>query len=137
MTFETSAQVRFAHIDAAGIVFYPRYFEMLNAAVEDWFAKALNADFHSLHAERGLGVPSVKVEAEFLAPSLLGEILTIRIEVLEVGRTSCTYRAIFSCGETQRVKAVGKLVCMSLAEQKSVPWPDDIRARLTQDPVCA
>ena len=32
--FERNKRVRFAHCDPAGIVFYPRYFEMLNELVE-------------------------------------------------------------------------------------------------------
>ena len=35
MAFETTVLVRFGDIDGAGIVFYPRFFEMLNSAVED------------------------------------------------------------------------------------------------------
>ena len=137
MTFETTVQVRFAHIDAAGIVFYPRYFEMLNAAVEDWFAEELGCDFLSMHRDRGIGVPTVSMQVEFLAPSLLGDVLTVSIDPVAVGRTSCTYEAVFSAGDTVRLKATGKLVCMDLAKRKAVPWPDDIKARIAPDPVCA
>ena len=137
MTFKTTAQVRFAHIDAAGIVFYPRYFEMLNAAVEDWFAQQVGCDFRSLHQNRGIGVPTVTLEAEFLAPSFLGDVLTVRIDPVAVGRSSCTYEAVFSGEGTDRMKVVGKLVCMDLAEHKSVPWPDDIREGISPDSVCA
>ena len=56
MPFETITKVRFAHIDGASIVFYPRYFEMLNAAVEDWFALELGVDFRSMHTNRGLSL---------------------------------------------------------------------------------
>ena len=33
--------VQFAHCDPAGIVFYARYFEIINEVVEDWFEDAL------------------------------------------------------------------------------------------------
>lgn len=52
MPFVTTAKVRFAHADAAGIVFYPRYFEMLNGAVEDWFEQDIGLDFKTLHLDR-------------------------------------------------------------------------------------
>ena len=52
MLFTTTVQVRFADVDPAGIVFYPRYFEMLNGAVEDWFAQQLGLDFATMHLER-------------------------------------------------------------------------------------
>ena len=33
--------VRFSHCDPASIVYFPRYFDMINGVVEDWFAGAL------------------------------------------------------------------------------------------------
>lgn len=137
MTFETSAQVRFAHVDAAGIVFYPRYFELLNAAIEDWFARALGADFRSMHLDRGIGVPTVKLSAEFLSPGYLGDDLTVRIVPRHVGRSSCTYDALFTADGIDRLHANATLVCMDLAERKSTPWPDDIRERLLDELVPA
>ena len=41
MSFTTTRKVRFEHCDPAGIVFYPRYFEMINGTVEDWFEEDL------------------------------------------------------------------------------------------------
>ena len=133
MAFETITKVRFAHIDGASIVFYPRYFEMLNAAVEDWFALELGVDFRSMHTDRGLGVPTVQLSADFMAPSILGEDLTISLTPQRVGRSSCTYSAVFSAAGRDRLRATGTLVCMNLETQRSEPWPDDIRARMTQD----
>ena len=43
--FEEEVLGRGAHTDPAGIVFYPRYFEMINAQVEDWFTGPLGCDF--------------------------------------------------------------------------------------------
>ena len=34
--YQREVLVRFAHCDPAGIVFYARYFEMINGVVEDW-----------------------------------------------------------------------------------------------------
>lgn len=129
MPFTTTVQVRFADIDAAAIVFYPRYFEMLNAAVEDWFAE-LGWDFRTMHVARGMGVPTVKLECEFLAPSELGEILTIAVRPLNVGRSSCALSYGISAAGTERLRATGTLVCMSLATRKSMPWPAELRARM-------
>jgi acyl-CoA thioesterase FadM len=37
--FPTEYLVRFSHCDPGGIVHFPRYFDMVNSAVEDWFAR--------------------------------------------------------------------------------------------------
>jgi 4-hydroxybenzoyl-CoA thioesterase len=129
MTFATSTRVRFGQVDAAGIAFYPRYFEMLNNAVEDWFA-GLGADFRSMHVDRGIGVPTVSISAEFLSPCELGEELEIRIVPTHIGRSSCAYDALFTAGGRDRMKVNAVLVCMDLAVRKSVPWPEDIRLRM-------
>jgi 4-hydroxybenzoyl-CoA thioesterase len=131
MTFTTQVQVRFAHVDAAAIVFYPRYFEMLNGAVEDWFA-ALGCPFDVMHLQRQMGVPTVKLECEFLAPSVLGELLTISIVPTRVGHGSCTVACAICAKGAERVRASAVLVCMNTATKKSMPWPEDLRARLLE-----
>ena len=46
--YQREVLVRFAHCDPGGIVFYARYFEMINGVVEDWFEDALEASFSGL-----------------------------------------------------------------------------------------
>lgn len=130
MGFRTSTQIRFGQVDAAGITFYPRYFEMLNNAVEDWFANALGSDFRSMHLDRRIGVPTVKLSAEFLSPTLLGDEINIRITPVRVGRSSCAFEAMFTADGTDKLKVEAILVCTNLDTHRSVPWPDDIRVRM-------
>lgn len=129
MAFVHRTPVRFAHVDAAGIVFYPRFFEMLNAAVEDWFA-ALGRDFRSLHLDDRIGTPTVRLEADFVAPAMLGDELEIALVPIKVGTSSCTYRFSFAAGGTLSLKGEGVLVCMDLDAQRSRPWPEAIAASL-------
>lgn len=130
MSFVTSVKVRFADVDPAGIVFYPRYFEMLNGAVEDWFAEKLGADFKTLHIDQQIGVPTVKLEATFLSPSELNDLLTITITPHDIGRSSCAVTILFSGDGRDRLKVEVVLVCMDLKTQKAMPWPAHIRERL-------
>jgi len=127
--------VRFAHVDAAGIVFYPRYFEMLNAAVEQYFADIVGVDFKAMHLDRQIGVPTVHLEADFAAPSRLGDLLSIDLAVEKVGRSSCAVRYVVRCGEETRLRASATLVCMDLVKASAIAWPDDIRARMLVEPV--
>jgi len=127
MSFVYRTPIRFAHCDPAGIVFYPRYFEMMNAAVEDWFAKAIGVDFAAMHLDRRLGTPTVSLSCEFLAPARLGEELEIAITVNKVGSSSCEVDYLLSVGGETRATARGVLVCMSLDTARSTPWPDRIR----------
>jgi len=132
MPYTTHCPVRFAHVDAAGIVFYPRYFEMLNGAVEDWFAEQLGADFASLHLDRRIGVPTVSLQSEFMAPSRLGTMLEITLSVTKLGRSSLALEIVFAAEGVQRLVARPVLVCIDLDSGQSIAWPEDLRAALEQ-----
>lgn len=129
MAFIHHTPVRFAHVDAAGIVFYPRFFELLNAAVEDWFA-ALGRDFRALHLDDRIGTPTVRLECDFLAPAMLGDLLEIALTPVKVGTSSCTYGFAFACAGTLRLKGEGVLVCMDLEAQRARAWPAGLGAAL-------
>ena len=86
--FEEEVLVRWAHTDPAEFVFYPRYFEMINALVEDWFAGPLDCDFETLHGELETGVPTVSTQCEFARPSRLGDRLVFELVVERIGEGS-------------------------------------------------
>lgn len=120
--FLTNTIVRFADVDPAGIVFYPRYFEMLNGAVEDWFAD-MGTDFRSLHIDQKIGTPTVQMECQFVSPSELGDCLSIEINPLTVGRSSCTFAFRFFGDGRDRLAGNATIVFMDLVTRKSAPWP--------------
>ncbi len=128
-TFTTERRVRFADCDAAGIVFFPRYFEMLNGVVEDWFAQALGVSFRELHLERGLSVPTAAIEARFIAPSRLEDDLMFRLVVTKLGGASCGLRHAILCEGEARLEATQTIVFVGRS-LKPEPWPDDLRARI-------
>ena len=127
MTFVSRQRVRFAHVDAAGIVFYPRYFEMLNAAVEEYFGTAIGVDFAEIHLGRRLGVPTVRLEADFVAPSRLGDDLDFELEVAAVGCSSLDLTVTVNGGGERRFKGRAVLACIDLGSGRATPWPADIR----------
>jgi 4-hydroxybenzoyl-CoA thioesterase len=128
-TFTTTRRVRFADCDAAGIVFFPRYFEMLNGVVEDWFAGPLGASFRELHVERHVSVPTAAVEARFIAPSRLEDELTFALTVTRLGGASCGLRHRISAGGQLRFEATQTIVYVG-ASLKPEPWPEALRARI-------
>ncbi|UCE30949.1 MAG: acyl-CoA thioesterase [Burkholderiales bacterium] len=128
--FERTYPIRFAHCDAAGIVFYPHYFVILNDHVEDWFGEALQHDFLAWHRDLGLGVPTVRIECDFLAPSRIGERLRFWLEIERLGRSSVTLVRGAECGGEQRLRVRQSLVCIELASGRSRPWPEAVRERM-------
>lgn len=129
--YETSRKILFQHCDPAGIVFYPRYFELLNAVVEEWFEDALGVSFAELHGPRNAGIPTVKLDSEFKGASRLGEVLSVRYGIASLGGASLTARfGFYGPDGDVRVSGTQVLVHVDLDGPKPTPWPDDLRAGL-------
>jgi 4-hydroxybenzoyl-CoA thioesterase len=90
--FTKTEKIRFKHVDYAGIVFYPRFLEMLNDLVEDWFEEALDRPFSKIHETNG--IPTVDLKIQFKKAARLGEVLTKKLWVIKLGGTSvnCGFR---------------------------------------------
>ena len=86
MNFTKTEKIRFKHVDYAGIVFYPRFLEMLNDLVEDWFEEALDRPFSDMHETNG--IPTVDLKVQFKNAARLGEILTKKLWVKELKNSS-------------------------------------------------
>jgi 4-hydroxybenzoyl-CoA thioesterase len=128
--FQRRQQVRFGHCDPAGIVFYPRYFEMLNELVEDWFAQGLGLPFEELIHRRETGMPTAQLDTRFLRVSRHGDHLVQRIHIERLGGSSMKLRITFDGDDGPRVEFTQVLVCTSLATHKPQAFPADLRAAL-------
>lgn len=128
MTFSREVKIRFQHCDPAGIVFYPRYFEMFNQIVEDWFDEAIGCSFQAMHLEMNLGVPVVHIETDFVKASRIGEILRFTLRVAELKQRSFRLSMQALSGEEVRVRGEWTLACVGLGESlRSVDLPEALR----------
>lgn len=130
MAFTAQITVRFNHVDAAGIVFYPRYYEMLNEVVERWFDEGLGESFRDLHLVQKIGMPARNIAVDFLKASRLGDVLTFDLEVRKIGRSSLSLKIVCSCQGEQRIAADLVLVCVSLSPLKASAIPPALRKRM-------
>ena len=129
-TFHSDMLVRFSHCDPAGIVFYPQYFIMFNGLVEDWFNQGLCVNYARTITEHRLGFPIVKLECDFVAPSKIGETITLGLKLLKLGRSSMEIAVDCRHGQEERLRARFVLVSMDLDRQRAVATPDDLRDRM-------
>ena len=74
-TFVTTRTVRFSHCDPAGIIFYPRYFDLIHEAKEDWFRDALGYPFAHMLGTMQQGFPIARLEADVDERTLLIEVV--------------------------------------------------------------
>ncbi|MDE0521147.1 MAG: thioesterase family protein [Boseongicola sp.] len=128
--FTFPQRVSFKHCDPAGIVFFPRYFEMINDCMENFFADVLQVPFEKMMPANG--VPTAQISTRFTAPSRHGDRLALSLKVTKVGRTSFSYEMAAACGDEQRFETTGTLVCVNRAGRPT-PWPPALKDRLSAE----
>lgn len=130
MNFTLPITIRFQHCDMAGIVFYPRYFEMFNLVIEECFEQVIGVGFHRLHAEKRMGVPLVHIETEFKTMSRLEDRLDFNLTINHLGNSSlnCVIEAV--CDGELRCRAKMTLVCVDLDSGEKQVWPDFVRTKI-------
>lgn len=121
--------VLFRHCDPAGIVFYPRYFEMLNDVTEGFFRDKLSWPFEDMH--KTSGGPAVALSAQFFAPSYHGDVLTLDLSVLKLGTTSLKLNMRASCNGEKRFETEHTMVCIN-KDGKPRAWPDSVQTKITE-----
>lgn len=99
--FIKEQKIKFKHIDYAGIVFYPRFLEMLNDLVEDWFEEALDRPFHKMHETNG--IPTVDLKVQFKKAARLGEVIIKELWVKELRSSSLLCGFLFKNQEGETV----------------------------------
>jgi 4-hydroxybenzoyl-CoA thioesterase len=132
--FTREEKIRFQHIDQAGIVFYPRFLEMLNGLVEDWFEQALGLSFAAMHGTHG--IPTVDLQVQFRSPARLGETLGKSLWVNHLGKSSmrCGFRFEQQADGSLCLEGEVMLVFVRIAEDRaeiqSDPFPDSLREKI-------
>lgn len=128
MAFVFSTPVRFADVDHAGIVYYPRFFHYFHMAFEELFRQRMGprAYVELLDRDR-IGFPAVHAEADYRAPLRFGDTADIAVSVARLGESSITFRYRVARGEV--TCAVGTVVCavVDLNEFRPCPIPSSIR----------
>jgi 4-hydroxybenzoyl-CoA thioesterase len=133
--FTKQEKIRFKHVDYAGIVFYPRFLEMLNDLVEDWFEEALHRPFSQIHETNG--IPTVDLKVQFKKAARLGEVLTKNLWVLRLGTSSinCGFQFLDEEGNTcleGEVTLVNVVFVDGRDQIKSAPFNEEINNKISK-----
>jgi len=132
--FIKTEKIRFKHVDYAGIVFYPRFLEMLNDLVEDWFEEALDRPFSKIHETNG--IPTVDLKVQFKKAARIGEVLTKKLWVIKLGGASmtCGFRfedaAGIPCLEGE-VTLVNVAIVENRSDIKAEPFSEDMKVKIS------
>jgi 4-hydroxybenzoyl-CoA thioesterase len=135
VTFTNTRIVRieWGDCDPAGIIFYPRYFEIFDASISALFERALGlSKLELLKAYGILGFPLARTRAKFIKPTRFGDDVTVDTTIA-FGRTSFTIQHRLSLkgklcveGEETRVWAARDAATGGIKPQ---PIPEAVRAK--------
>jgi 4-hydroxybenzoyl-CoA thioesterase len=129
--FRSPRRIRFSDCDPAGIVFYPQYFVMFNGVMEDWVDGPLGIGFAELVSRRRIGLPTVRLEADFRAVSRFGDEVVLSLEVERLGGRSLTLGLrCESAGGELRMAIRQVVVTTCLETHQAVEVPPDLRAAI-------
>jgi 4-hydroxybenzoyl-CoA thioesterase len=128
-SFVTQIDVRFGHVDPAGIAYYPRIFDYVHEAFEELWDVHVGKRYYHLLGEEHIGFPLVHSEVDFKHPLNFGDRATVRVTCFKLGKSSLGLRYVFSVGDTVCVDARMTTVCVELEGLKSLPIPGAYRAR--------
>lgn len=133
MIFTKQEKIRFKHIDYAGIVFYPRFLEMLNDIVEDWFEEALDRPFSKMHETNG--IPTVDLKVQFKNAARIGETLSKKLWVAELKSSSIVCGFQFTNQEDKTVlEGEVTLVNVKIQEDrqsiKAEPFNEEMKEKI-------
>jgi 4-hydroxybenzoyl-CoA thioesterase len=126
-------RIEWGDCDPAGIIFYPRYFEIFDAATAALFERALGmSKFEMFKALPFAGFPLVRTRAKFLKPTRFGDDVVVDSK-LTFGRSSFEVEHRLSLngalcveGAETRVWVVCDLVTGGI---KSQPIPEEVLAK--------
>lgn len=110
--------------------FFPRYLVQLNDLIEDWFDEALHIDYAELIAGRKLGLPTVRLECDFLSPGAFGTTIEWQLSVDRIGKSSITLMVQGLADGLLRFKLRIVLVSTAGYQGGSMPLPSDVREAL-------
>jgi len=140
--FSHTFPVRFADIDHAGIVYYPRFFHYFHAAFEEFFRQRLGARAYvDLIDKRRIGFPAVRSECDYRVPLRFGDLVRIDMSIARLGGKSAHFRyqlyRIASEADASsggELAAVGGVVCVitDLARFRGLEMPADVRQLLLE-----
>jgi len=118
-----SQTVSWGHCDPAGIIYTPRVLDYAMETLETWNREILGVPWFKLNRELSMGFPTVKAELDFVKPPAVDDVVTLKLDVVALGRSSLTTLVTGqdSAGEDYfRVKIVSVLISVPEYTSKEI-----------------
>jgi 4-hydroxybenzoyl-CoA thioesterase len=131
-------RVEWGDCDPAGIVFYPRYFEMFERCIHALFEEATGMTKHQMLKQYDfIGFPVVQARAQFLSPAKFGDDVVAETMITEFRRSSFDVHHRVVNGDRPAVEGFETRVWVArdpadATRLKSKPIPQDVIEKFTR-----
>ncbi len=129
--YNVTRRVSWGECDPAGIIYTPRALDFGAETLEAWIRDVLGITWFEMNTKMGLGMPTVRVEIDYVGVLAVDAEVTCTLTVERLGNSSLTSRVTAHDGAGQDFFHVTLVSC--LVEKpafKALPWPDDLRAKI-------
>lgn len=127
--FSTVVQVRFGHVDPAGIVYFPRIFDYLHDVFEEVWEEHVGERYYFLLCEKRIGFPLVHADVDFKSPLRFGDRPAVDVTCFKLGRSSLGLHYQVKLDDKVCVDARMTTACVNLSDMQSISMPERFRTR--------
>jgi acyl-CoA thioesterase FadM len=122
--------IRFSDCDPAGIVYTPRFIDIVNDVIEEFFLKELGVNYHKLIQQDRVGLGYASVDTDFFLPAFMGDRVNLTPLIDYIGRSSVIYtvHCVREITEIMRCRLV--MVTTSLDTNRAISIPTSLKPSL-------
>jgi YbgC/YbaW family acyl-CoA thioester hydrolase len=129
-------RIMWGDLDSLGIVFYPRYYEWMDAAGHLFF-EALGLNLDRMWRERGLTFGLGETSCRYRAPGRYHQELEIRTSLAALGAKTATlsHQVVDAAGGGLMVEGREVRICLDVTDPerfRAREMPPDVRAKLEE-----
>lgn len=136
VAYRLPVRVYWEDTDAGGVVYYANYLRFLERARSDWL-RALGVNQETERHRSGLVFVVHHVDAHYLKPARLDDLLEVRVGVADARSASLSFVQSIWRGDTELLRARVRVACVDAANFKPQRLDPALLQRLIAAPVAS
>jgi acyl-CoA thioester hydrolase len=132
VTHQHTIRMYYEDTDAGGVVYYANYLRFAERARTEYL-RSLGFENSQIRDKHGIIIVVKSVEAEYLSPARLDDVLVMRSRLLSVKNTSFVIEQKAYRNDVCIFNMTIVLVCVDEVQGKPARIPDDLKAAFQED----
>jgi acyl-CoA thioester hydrolase len=129
--FTWRVRVYWEDTDAGGVVYHAGYLRFLERARTE-VLRGLGVEQAQLAAEAGIAFAVRSLQAEYLKPARLDDLVEVVTTIGELGRAQAVFLQRIERGGELLVEATVRVACLDLARGRAAAMPKNIHEKLKE-----